>query len=1156
MGGTCSSKAENSRQSVNMIAIPELMYFNRIKGKLLRISNKKIEKIAFEAKFFYSPESAIAFLTGKRLIVVGGAVGDCLSNTATIVSLVTNDVESLPNIPIPCKEGQLHEIGEWVYYVGALQSVSNNIVPAPILRFNYKLSLWEEIIEPESENEKIIFSSYMQYGSCVMNKKILIFGGMRICSIGTLKCSKKIFSLSFADGVKIKEEGNLPLKLVSPQASCGEKHGLIVGGFNAKTGEPNKACFYIINKEGVFQIHKIDSLTIPITENYPPVYTKDYAMFITYPHVAIRFRDKTRWMIYQIKNKNSKSANLRVNESERVRFSSGVDLKKNQIATNMRFSNQKALSKSKQQAAPALKKSIEKPEEKKEPEAAKVIEIKKEKIHEPEIALIPEKAKEHEKFEDIGLEEEDERKSREHHKLGMKKSEEKNKASIDFNNFNPNLGKKNFDEKIAIISTTPIKTITREKLLDLNVPIPLPHENKKKSKSSSSSSSSSSNKKNHKVEEEAKSQLLAKEEPIKVPEENSRIRIKPEIIINKPPSSSSSSIKEDKNKDQTIAFMADNNHKKKLEAQGNEKSEEATEISIEGECKQFIKIPSSATEKLKGKGKGRKGKGKEEDSLAIEVLTKKNKKSSSSSSSKEKLDKIKLKKEVSAGVNISNPSDNRKSLPKINPLNAKSANPPTFLEDFDSNSLAQNRKVTVEINQGKVEIIQKRLSSSSSSSSRSSSSSGSSSEKEINDSTNQEDMLKDSRFQSIAMDDQEKSNNVINYLQLSKNSSRSSRRSSKEKDSASSGHEQILSNNPNSTELLTAEEPYGKYVESHERIKHKELHQIENHKIDKPENKTGKVEINIHKKVHKKSKDSSSSSSKGKNKEKVKLEKLVHDDFADIKLPDAKKINANIYETKNEENSVKSKKTVGFAENSVVINEKKVKKSKENHSESSSSDEKESKSSKSSDSNKKKGNKRHHRKNSGSSSYSVESDKKGSDQEKSDSSEDGLKVVESSSSSNSDSSNSDSSDSYNYRPVKNRVKRTKTIASVSSSDVSDTENDVEIAFTHNQGSAFLKQICIVLKMNPFFSVPNPLNITGMSNYLLQLIPKRNYSQDQDLFKILAVIHEVAQKKPLREKEKWNILMCSKLLPENTEISAEEMAHALSRAFKYILMRKA
>ncbi|OMJ68144.1 hypothetical protein SteCoe_34495 [Stentor coeruleus] len=1151
MGGTCSSKSEKNRKSVSMKAIPELMYFNRIKGKLLKVSNKKTEKIAFDEKFFYSPESAIAFLTGKRFIVLGGSIGDCLSNAATIVSLVTHDVEILPSMPIPCKEGQIHEIGEWVYYIGALQSISNNIMPAPILRFNYKLSLWEEVMEPESENEKIIFSSYLQYGSCMMNKQIIIFGGMRICSIGTLKCNKKIFSLSFANGVKIREEGNLPLKLINPLAACGEKHGIIVGGFNAKTGEPNKACFYIINKGDVFEIHKIDTLAIPISENYPPVYTRDYAMFITYPHVAIRFRDKTRWMIYQINNKNHKNANLRVNQSERTRFSSGVDLKKNQITSNIRFSNHKTLNKSREDIiVPTLKENPDKPEEKKELKAKKVVETIKEKNHEPETIKVLEKTtKEHENFEDIGLGDEDERKSREQNKVRIEKLDKKKIPSIDFNNFSQGLGK-NIDEKITIISTTPIKTITREKLFDINVPIPLPHENEKRSERSSSSKKKKSNKI---IEEKDESQLLDKKE-----REILQKRPKIGIVISKAPSSSSSSIVEENFIDQKIAFTA-NNPKNRLEAQNTGKKEEATEINNKGEYRQFIGISPSEMKKLREK-----------------VLPKKKEGSSSSSCSKENLDKVKLKKEVPE-VNLSNSSYNRKSSPKFNHIHQKSSSSPTFLEDFDINSIVQKRKVTVEIKEGKIEINQERLSSSSSSSSSSSFSSSSSSVKEGYNSNNREDMCKDSHFQSVPVDDQEKSNDVITYLQLSSRSSKSSRRSSKEKDSISSGHEQKLSNDLNPTELLISEALCKAYTESHEQIKYKDLHQpenleqikqkdlhqIENHNIDEPEKvmipvvASENFEITIHKQIHKKSNNSSSDSSKKKTKTKPKLDKLAHDGPFEIKISEDKEINVAVYKTKNKETGGRPSKPkiVGFAEDSVVINEKKPKKFKENNSGSSSSDEKESISSKSSDSSKKKGNKKQYRKNSSSSSYSAESDQKYSDQEQSDSSEDGLKVVGSSESSSSDSNSSSSSDSYSYRSIKNRVKKTKTIASVSSSDISDTENDGEITFTHNEGSAFLKQICIVLKMNPFFLVPSSLNITEMSNYLLQLIPKRNYSQEQDLFKILAVIHETAQKKPLREKEKWNIIMCSKLLPENTEISAEEMAHALSRAFKYILLRK-
>ncbi|OMJ92577.1 hypothetical protein SteCoe_4586 [Stentor coeruleus] len=287
--------------------VPELIYFNRTKGKVLTVANKKIEKVAFEGQFFYSPESAVATLTGKRIMVVGGVLGDNFSSAASMIWLRNKEVEVLSELPIPCKEGQLHEIGEWIYYIGALQNGPNKILPAPILRYSHSQGLWQEIKQSESENDLFQFSSLMQYGSCVVNKRILIFGGMRVFGIGMVKYSKKILSIKFNDGVCIREEGKLPIKIVNPLVAAGEKHGILIGGANGETGEPNKSCFYFIFKGEALEVHSIDSLSIPISEKYPPVYTKNYAMFILYPNVAIRFREMPKWFVCQIKNKIKKS---------------------------------------------------------------------------------------------------------------------------------------------------------------------------------------------------------------------------------------------------------------------------------------------------------------------------------------------------------------------------------------------------------------------------------------------------------------------------------------------------------------------------------------------------------------------------------------------------------------------------------------------------------------------------------------------------------------------------------------------------------------------------------------------------------------------------------------------------------------------------------
>jgi hypothetical protein len=86
-------------------------------------------------------------------------------------------------------------------------------------------------------------------------------------------------------------------------------------------------------------------------------------------------------------------------------------------------------------------------------------------------------------------------------------------------------------------------------------------------------------------------------------------------------------------------------------------------------------------------------------------------------------------------------------------------------------------------------------------------------------------------------------------------------------------------------------------------------------------------------------------------------------------------------------------------------------------------------------------------------------------------------------------------------------------------------------------------------------VPSQLTLTEMSKYLRQIVPSREYVLAQELFDVLKGIHDCVGKQQLKEKEKWNIVMSSKLLPENNEITGDQLAFALGRGFKYVLLRK-
>ena len=305
MGACSSKKPKDPPENVSLSSIPEAFYFNRSTSKLMHLIGKKVSKIPLRYKFKLSPESAIGYISMKKLLIVGGSLNSLLLQSVVHIDLVENSVLVYPDLPIGCKEGQLHEIGEWIYYVGAQQQIQGSLEPAPIMRFSRKQKIWEIIQEQESAEDRFRFTSLVNFGSCVMENKIIIVGGQRMSKIGSLKSNKKIFALSVQSGFTLNEVGKMPVKVLRPIIAAGDKHGIIVGGIHPKTSEYNNACYYVSVKDQVFIVRSIEALTFPLTENYPPVYTREYALFLSFPKVAVRFKDKIGWAILEIRGQKA-----------------------------------------------------------------------------------------------------------------------------------------------------------------------------------------------------------------------------------------------------------------------------------------------------------------------------------------------------------------------------------------------------------------------------------------------------------------------------------------------------------------------------------------------------------------------------------------------------------------------------------------------------------------------------------------------------------------------------------------------------------------------------------------------------------------------------------------------------------------------------------
>jgi hypothetical protein len=314
--GNCVSNTDKSRKNHSLEQIPEIHYLNRLTGKVHYITNRKTTRINLKPVTKFPFDSAIGYLSEKqKIFIVGGSRKLEFLSLAYVIDLKLFTVQTINSLPVPSKEGQVHQLGEWVYYVGALRKDGSELVTAPIIRYSLKQEFWQEIMEPEGEVEKFKFNSLIHFGSCLSGNRILIIGGQRRSKLGNLKCNKTIFSFSFENGFLIEAVGKIPMKILRPVIAGGDKHGIVIGGKNPKNNEMSKSCYYFTIKDKNIKFHGLDPLSFPIEENYPPVYNREFAMFISFPMVVIRFRNKINWSVYQLRNKLQKNTVALPNKS-------------------------------------------------------------------------------------------------------------------------------------------------------------------------------------------------------------------------------------------------------------------------------------------------------------------------------------------------------------------------------------------------------------------------------------------------------------------------------------------------------------------------------------------------------------------------------------------------------------------------------------------------------------------------------------------------------------------------------------------------------------------------------------------------------------------------------------------------------------------------
>ena len=295
------SQENKNKNDPNAWKLPEFYYFNRTTSQLLYLTEESSTEIILKTNCCFAQDSAIGYLSSKDIILVGGLVKSSLVALVVLISPSSQRAYELSYLPMPCTQGQVHEIGEWIYYIGGITKDSSGLRQAPLMRFNQKQNKWYDLY---TYGEQYRFNQIINMGTCSVNNKILLIGGQRINSQGILKNSKKIYSISVDTDFSLEFVCKLPIKLLKPIVAAGSRHGIIAGGVLAKTNAPNRNCYCLMIKNNIVRAQKMESLDFDLTEAYPGLYNKSCALFVSYPFIAIRNKKFKNWIRFNFSKKN------------------------------------------------------------------------------------------------------------------------------------------------------------------------------------------------------------------------------------------------------------------------------------------------------------------------------------------------------------------------------------------------------------------------------------------------------------------------------------------------------------------------------------------------------------------------------------------------------------------------------------------------------------------------------------------------------------------------------------------------------------------------------------------------------------------------------------------------------------------------------------
>ena len=284
--------------------IPEFPYFERSEGIIRLIQSEDILSFPFKQFKSFALESAICILSTGQMLLIGGTIKGELVQDVDLLDIKLKSLRNCATLPMPCKQGQAHHVGDWVYYVGGLICGELRVLQqSPFMRYNLKDDYWENLIDV---SEQYGFSKIFNMGTCELGGKLLIIGGQRVNSQKKMKNNKTLYSIDLKNNFRVKVEGKIPFKVSKPLVAAGKNWAVVAGGFISKNLNPNKLSCVIELNENDFKVNQVQDTGIQLLEKYPAFNDGKLALMVQFPNITLFNYEKKSWMAFRITDKKTR----------------------------------------------------------------------------------------------------------------------------------------------------------------------------------------------------------------------------------------------------------------------------------------------------------------------------------------------------------------------------------------------------------------------------------------------------------------------------------------------------------------------------------------------------------------------------------------------------------------------------------------------------------------------------------------------------------------------------------------------------------------------------------------------------------------------------------------------------------------------------------